>query len=126
MIELYKQGFSYQDIGTLYNISKNRVRQLLSKNRAFRDYLREKEQRQQAEAETQEQAQKEKKRQEQLAKSLILVYPERVAELWDYEKNGDLSPADVGTGTGSLSAWFKCPIDGHSWQKKPNHISKSW
>src|SRR4028119_2093173 len=43
MIELYKQGFSYQDIGTQYNISENRVRQLLSKNRAFRDYLREKE-----------------------------------------------------------------------------------
>jgi hypothetical protein len=126
MLELYRQGFSYQDIGTQYKISRERVRQLLSNNPDFHDYLREKEERQQAEAEAQEQAQEEKKKQKQLAKSLIVVYPEPVAELWDYEKNGDLSPADVGTGTRSLSPWFKCPIDGHSWQTKPNDISRSW
>ena len=129
MLELYRQGLSYQEIGTQYKITRERVRQLLDVNPAFHDYLIEKEQRQQAEAEAQEQAQKEqqeKKRQEQLGKSLIVLYPERVAELWDYEKNRNLSPADVSTGTGSLSPWFKCPIDGHSWQKKPNDISKSW
>lgn len=126
MLELYRQGLSYQDIGTQYKISRESVRQLLSNNPAFHDYLREKEERQQAETEAQEQAQEEKKRQKQLAKSLIVVYPERVAELWDYEKNGDLSPADVGTGTGSLSPWFKCPIDEHSWQKRPDYITTSW
>ena len=129
MLELYRQGLSYQDIGTQYKITRERVRQLLDFNPAFHDYLIEKEQRQQAEAEAQEQAQKEqkeKKRQEQLAKSLIAVYPERVAELWDYEKNGDLSPEDVSAHSALVSLWFKCPIDGHSWQKKPNNISTSW
>jgi hypothetical protein len=123
MLELYKQGLSYQDIGDLYNLTRERVRQLLDFNPAFHKYLIEREA---TEVQAQKD-QKERKRQEQLAKSIIAVYPERVAELWDYEKNGDVRPENVGAKSILVSIWLKCPIDEHSWQKKPNDITTgSW
>jgi hypothetical protein len=122
MLVLYRQGLSYQDIGDRYKLSRERVRQLLDFNPAFHTYLIEREA-----AEVQaEKDQQEKKRQEQLAKSIITVYPERVAELWDYEKNGDLNPENIVAGTTLLSIWFKCPNDGHSWKKTPDGITSSW
>lgn len=39
-----------------------------------------------------------------------------VAALWDYEKNGDMSPDSV-TEHSSLKVWWKCQ-QGHSWQKE--------
>jgi len=122
MLELYRQGLSYQDIGNQYNLSRERVRQLLDYNPDFHRYLIERD-------EAKIQSQKdlvEKKHQKQFAKSIISLYPERVAELWDYEKNGDLNPNDVGSNSRLVSPWFKCPIDGHLWQKRPNDITTSW
>ncbi len=122
MLDLYKKGLSYQAIGDLYNLTRERVRQLLDFNSAFHAYLIERE-----EAETQIiKEQEERKKQEQLAKSIISIYPERVEELWDYEKNIDILPEEIAAGSTMLSAWFKCPIDGHSWQKRPNDITTSW
>ncbi|HAT15994.1 MAG TPA: hypothetical protein DCS91_22715 [Microcoleaceae bacterium UBA11344] len=126
MLELYRQGLSYREIGNQYKITRERVRQILDFNPAFHEYLIEREQAQkQAKAQAQKE-QSEKKRQQQLAKSIIALYPERVAELWDYEKNAALSPEEVGAGSTLLSPWFKCPIDGHSWQKRPNYLTTSW
>jgi DNA-binding CsgD family transcriptional regulator len=41
LLELYKQGLSYQEIGDKFNISRERVRQLLNLNSAFNTYLEE-------------------------------------------------------------------------------------
>lgn len=122
MLDLYRQGLSYQDIGDLYNITRERVRQLLDFNPAFHAYLIEREE---AEIEAQKD-QEEKKREEQLARSIIAIYPERVTELWDYERNGDLNAEDIVSGSTMVSIWLKCSIDGHSWQKKPKDITGSW
>ena len=45
---------------------------------------------------------------------LAAAYPELAAE-WDYEKNGDLKPEDVTSGS-SKKAWWKCSICGHGWK----------
>jgi len=42
-LELYKQGLTYQEIGDQHNITRERVRQVLTKNPAFHDYLKERE-----------------------------------------------------------------------------------
>ncbi|MFM2304530.1 MAG: hypothetical protein RLZZ135_1942, partial [Cyanobacteriota bacterium] len=42
-LELYKQGLSYQDIGDKYEVSRERVRQILNRNVEFHVYLRERE-----------------------------------------------------------------------------------
>jgi hypothetical protein len=121
-LELYKQGLSYQDIGDKYGLSRERVRQILKANPLFRKYLKERE-----EAKAAEEIKKVELAQKELyAKSIANSYPERVAQLWDYEKNGDLKPEDVPAGTVLQYVWFKCPIDGHSWKKKPNDITTSW
>jgi hypothetical protein len=121
-LELYKQGLSYQQIGNQYNLSRERVRQILSKNPGFYEYLKEREAAEAAD----EREKQELAKQEFYARSLAALYPERVAELWDYEKNGDLKPEDVLAGTTQQYVWFKCPVDGHSWKKKPNDITTSW
>ena len=48
--------------------------------------------------------------------SLSEVFPDLAAQ-WDYEKNGDLTPDTVSYGS-QLKVWWKCPICGHSYQKK--------
>jgi len=121
-LELYKQGLSYQDIGDQHGLSRERVRQILNVNPAFHEYLKEREE---AEAAA-EREKKELDKQELYSRSLAALYPERVAELWDYKKNGDLKPEDVPAGTVLQYVWFKCPVDGHSWKKKPNDITTSW
>jgi len=123
MLELYRQGLTYQDIGNQYNLTRERVRQLLNFNPAFHEYLIEKEQ---ADIQVQKDLE-EKKHQEQLAKSIISVYPERIAELWDYEKNGALKPEDVHAGSTNQEIWLKCPLDGFSWKKSARSIAfYSW
>ncbi len=121
-LELYKQGLTYQYIGEQYGLSRERVRQILTINPAFHDYLKEREQ---ADIDA-EREKTERIKQEIYSKSLAVLYPERVTELWDYEKNGELNPEEVGAGTVTQEVWFKCPIDGHSWKKKPNDITTSW
>ena len=122
ILELYKQGLTYQDIGNKYGLSRERVRKILKKNSAFQEYLKECEE---AEA-VAEREKKEHDKQEFYSRSLAALYPERVAELWDYEKNGDLKPEEVLAGTVFQYVWFKCPIDGHSWKKTPKDITTSW
>jgi transcription elongation factor Elf1 len=122
-LELYKQGLSYQDIGEKYNLSRERVRQILKYNsRAINIYLQEREV---AKANAVEEK-KERIKLELYSKSLAVLHPERVAELWDYEKNGDLSPEDVSAGSTQHYIWLKCPIDEYSWKKKANDITTSW
>ena len=121
-LELYKQGLSYQGIGDLHNLSRERVRQILDKNPAFHEYLVERED---AEAAT-EKEKKELAKKEFYSKSLAARYPDRVKELWDYDKNGDLRPEEILAGSTQQNVWFKCPIDGHSWKKTPANITPSW
>lgn len=121
-LELYKQGLNRQQIGDKYSISRERVRQILNSNPAFHEYLKEQEK---AEAAL-EREKEELAKQELYSRSLVALYPERVTELWDYERNGDLNPGEVSAGNGTQFVWLKCPIDGHSWKKKPNNITTSW
>lgn len=128
-LELYKQGFSYQDIGDQHGLSRGRVRQVLDANPAFHEYLKEREKEKVAEEEAKAIAEQEKK--EQLKnnfylKSLAVLYPERVAKLWDYEKNGDIKPEDIAAASTSQFIWLKCPLDGHSWKKKVGDITAIW
>lgn len=120
-LELYKQGFSYQDIGVKYGLSRERVRQVLKPYSEFHTYLKERE-----EAEILAEIEKSENTQNKIhSKSLAVLYPERVAELWDYEKNGDLKPEEVLAGSTQHSIWFKCSEE-HSWNKRPNQIATSW
>jgi Hypothetical methyltransferase/Probable Zinc-ribbon domain/Type III restriction enzyme, res subunit len=121
-LELYKKGFSCQDIGSKYGLSRERVRYILNPNVEFRQYLREREE---AKVVVEEQK-KEQLKQALYSKSLAALHPERVAELWDYDKNGDLKPEEVIAGSKQHIIWLKCPVDGHSWSKKPNDIKTSW
>ena len=121
-LELYKQGLSYQDIGDKYGLSRERVRQILNVNPAFYGCLKE---RDKAKASA-EQAKEEQAEQKRYLRSLAVLYPERVAELWDYEKNGDIKPEDVTAWSANPDIWLKCPMDGHSWKKQPIHISAIW
>lgn len=121
-LELYKQGLSYQNIGNRHGLSRERVRQILNVNPAFHEYLKEREEAEVAAG----QEKKELAKQELYSRSLAALYPERVLELWDYKKNGDLKPEDVPAGTVLQYVWFKCPVDGYSWKKKPNDITTSW
>jgi hypothetical protein len=121
-LELYKKGLSYQGIADKYGLSRERVRQILNPNPLFRKYLKERE-----EAKAAEEIKKVELAQKELyARSIANLYPERVTELWDYEKNEELKPEDVPAGSTTQDIWLKCPIDGHSWKKKPNDITTSW
>lgn len=44
------------------------------------------------------------------------------AEYWDYEKNGDIKPRDVFSGT-HVTFWFKCDKYPHSFNSAVNKIS---
>ncbi len=121
-LSLYKQGLVYQAIGDLHGMTRERVRQILNKNPAFHDYLKEYEE-QKVIAEQEKAA---LAKQILLSKSIAALYPERIAELWDYEKNGDLNPESIPANSTLYSIWLRCPIDGHSWKKKVNDITNSW
>jgi hypothetical protein len=121
-LELYKQGLSYQDIGDKYEFSRERVRQILKPNPEFHEYLRERKESEDAA----DQKKKERAKEEFYSRTLAALYPERVTELWDYEKNSDLKPENIIAGSTSQEIWLKCPLDGYSWKKKPNDITTSW
>ena len=121
-LELYREGLTYQNIGDKYSITRERVRQVLDKNPDFHVYLKERE----AKVVADEYERKERKKQEFLDRSILAIYPDRVAELWDFQKNGTLDPSEVPAGSTQHHIWFKCPVDSHSWQKKPNDITTSW
>jgi hypothetical protein len=120
-LALYKQGLSYQDIGDKYGLSAEKVKRVLNPNVEFRVYLRE---RDEAKLIAEEQY-KEQAKQELYLNSLATLHPERVSELWDYSKNGDLKPEEVLARSTQHQIWFQCS-EGHSWNKKPNEIKTSW
>ena len=125
-LELYKQGNSYQKIGDIYGLSRERVRQILNRIPSFRKYQQE-EKEAKAKAKAEEKRIKAEQKQKNISsRSLATLYPERVAELWDYEKNKELNPDNFTANNSTLFIWLKCPIDGHSWKKKPADISTSW
>jgi glutaredoxin len=47
------------------------------------------------------------------------VHPD-LAQDWDYEKNGDVTPSDVIAGT-NKQYWWKCHICGHEWKTSCNN-----
>jgi hypothetical protein len=57
---------------------------------------------------------------------LAVRFPERVNELWDYKKNGTQKPEIVTVASGRVNIWLRCPVEGHSWQKRPWDIVQSW
>ncbi len=116
-LDLYKQGLSYQDIGDKYGLSRERVRQILNVNPVFNEYVEERD-KAKAIAEAGAEREKEERAKQQLyLRSLAILYPERVAELWDYEKNREVKPETIIAGSTSQYIWLKCPIDEHSWKK---------
>lgn len=52
-------------------------------------------------------------------KSLISLFPD-IAEEWNYEKNGDLSPDKVSFGSGT-KVWWKCMECGYEWETDVSH-----
>jgi hypothetical protein len=123
ILELRKQGLTLEAIGNLYGLTRERVRQILAANPDLEEYLKEEERvRVLAEKEIEE-----RKKQEFLENSLAYKFPERIAELWDYEKNGAVKPEDVLASNGMQSIWLKCPKDDYSWEKKARDIAfYSW
>lgn len=79
LLELYRQGLTYQDIGNKYGLSRERVRQILNINPAFHEYRNKREE---AEA-TAEKEKAEQAKQGLYLRSLAVLYPEQVAQLWD-------------------------------------------
>jgi Hypothetical methyltransferase/Type III restriction enzyme, res subunit/Probable Zinc-ribbon domain len=58
--------------------------------------------------------------------SLISIYPDYIAQYWDYEKNDKLSIyPDRFTRGSTKEAWFRCPIDGYEWKTKIGGITRS-
>ena len=55
--------------------------------------------------------------------SLADLYPE-LAKQWNYEKNGDITPYDVTTGS-SRQLWWICPETGKTWKASPKYRVKS-
>ena len=56
-------------------------------------------------------------------KSFADLHPE-LAEQWNYEKNGDLTPYDVTIGS-SRKIWWVCPETGETWEATPKYRVKS-
>ncbi len=128
-LDLYQQGLSYQEIGDQHGLSRERVRQVLNINPAFHEYLEERKKEKLAEERVKalaEQEKEERLKKELYSRSLAVLYPERVAKLWDYDKNGYLKPEDVVSRTLLQDIWLKCPLDGHSWKKKVGDIAAIW
>jgi Hypothetical methyltransferase/Probable Zinc-ribbon domain/Type III restriction enzyme, res subunit len=120
-LELYKQGFNRREIMGKYGVSYERFQKLFNINPAFYEYekARKKERtkaRITAELERIEKIQK---------RSIASLYPERIVDLWDFEKNHDLDPAKILASSAQVIS-LKCPIDGYSWKKKASDITAIW
>lgn len=121
-LSLYRQGLTYQEIGDLYEITRERVRQILNVTPNFQQYLEEYEK-----ARIQRELNKEKDSKfRELEKSLAFQFSDRIDELWDWEKNGELNPAKIPAHSANYEIWLRCPKDNHSWKKKPCDIVTSW
>ena len=128
-LTLYMQGLTYQEIGDMHGITRERVRQYLITVPVFHEYLKNLKQHQADRNVIKEEREKERKvRAEQRRKlnNLAVRFPARVNELWDYKKNGSQKPEIVTASSRRVNIWLRCPADGHSWQKKPCHIVQSW
>lgn len=121
-LSLYRRGLTYQEIGELHGLTRERVRQILNETPNFGRYLVEYEQ---AKA-RRKLEKKEELRMRNLEKSLAVRYPDRIDELWDREKNAGLDPAKIPARSTLVEIWLKCPKDGFSWKKKPSDIVHSW
>ncbi|CAN5603480.1 hypothetical protein BH24ACI2_BH24ACI2_05600 [soil metagenome] len=129
ILELYKQGLTYQAIGDLQKpkLTRERIRQILTNNSAWEETLQEIEEAKLRDEREAEEKKKELTEQKLLSGNLAAIHPERVAELWDYEKNGDLKPEDVLASNSMQYIWLKCPKDEYSWKKKIRDIAfHSW
>ncbi len=128
-LTLYMQGLTYQAIGDLHGITRERVRQYLIKVPVFHEYLENLKKhkadlisiKKEREIEKNERGEQRRK-----LNNLAARFPEKVNELWDYEKNGTQKPEDVPFSSKRVDIWLRCPVDGHSWQKKPCDIIGSW
>lgn len=67
-------------------------------------------------------AAREEMRIEQFENSLEYCYP-RIAEMWDYERNGLLTPKNISKGSHYLAYW-KCPACGNEFQKSVYRITE--
>lgn len=121
-LSLYRQGFTYQEIGDFYELTRERVRQILNKTPNFELYLEEY-QREKVRRELEKKREAELK---DLERSLANQFPDYINQLWDWEKNTDLNPAQISAHSANFEIWLKCPKDGHSWKKKPCDIATSW
>jgi hypothetical protein len=60
--------------------------------------------------------------------SLISIYPDYIAQYWDYSKNNELEiyPDQLTRGS-QKETWFKCSIDGYEWKVRIGSITRgSW
>lgn len=126
-LKLYSEGLTYQAIGDLHGISRERVRQILVKNPNWENYLKEEEEKKKLEEAEEKRKKKRKKEKKLFENNLATKFPKRVAELWDYEKNGELKPEEVQSNSTIQKIWWRCPKDSYSWEKSPYDISyHSW
>jgi transcription elongation factor Elf1 len=60
--------------------------------------------------------------------SLISIYPDSIAQYWNYDKNNETGIyPDKFTRGSNQEAWFKCPIDGYEWKTRIGSITRrSW
>jgi hypothetical protein len=103
-------------------LTRERVRQILNETPNFDEYLAEFAE---AKADRERQIIKDRKF-ARIEKSLANQFPDRIDELWDLEKNGDLNLAEVMARSTAVEIWWRCPRDGHSWKKRPSDIVTSW
>lgn len=127
-LKLYMQGLTYQAIGDMHGITRERVRQYLIQIPVFHEYLKTLKQHQADLVVIKKERERERNvRAEQRRKlnNLAIRFPAQVNELWDYKKNGSRKPEIVTVGQ-HVNIWLQCPLDGHSWQKKPSEVVQSW
>lgn len=124
-LELYKQGSSYKDIADKYSISRERVRQILYRHPDFERYKCEQKEEKLKSKETKIISEKSKTEKDLYERSIGFLYPEKVSELWDYQKNGDLEPYKILSGNTTVEIWLRCS-NGHGWKKKVKDITTIW
>ena len=125
LLDLYKQELTYKEIGDRHQISQRQVMYILDKSSAYQKYVRERDKKKVAEQAILGEEKAEQFKKNLYLKSLDVLYPERVRELWDYGKNGNLKPEEIYTVTNIL-IWLKCPLDGYSWTKQLDDITAIW
>lgn len=121
LLELYKQGLVYKNIGEKFGITHERVRQILNIHPEFELYVEERK----TQKESRKREIQEHKKLKIYENSLSKRFPKQTAEFWDYTKNINLNPEKVPAGSNKV-VWWKCPLDGNSWKKKLISMAESW